>query len=95
MDLLIVVGCSPGTFYDNDTQTCPQCEKGYYQDKSGEDVCIPCPRNTTTKSIGSKNIEECIGKILFWRDNNVSFFLYKTSVSLEVFYVYKYYGWCI
>jgi hypothetical protein len=65
LDVLIlnffIVECSPGTFYDNGTQTCPQCIKGYYQDQSGEDFCIRCPHNTTTKLIGAKNITECIG----------------------------------
>lgn len=51
--------CSPGSFYDHETQTCPQCKKGYFQSRPGQNSCLQCPSNATTKSIGSKNISEC------------------------------------
>lgn len=53
------VECSPGTFYNHKSRTCPQCQKGYYQNQSGKDFCIACPRNKTTKSIGSKSLTNC------------------------------------
>lgn len=62
IDFFIAVECSPGTYYDNDTRRCPQCDKGYYQDTSGQDSCVRCPDNTTTQFIGSKSISDCIGK---------------------------------
>lgn len=65
---LSCVECSPGTYYDNDTVSCPQCEKGYYQNTSGQDSCVQCPKNTTTQTIGSKSIRDCIDacKPGFW-----------------------------
>lgn len=59
---MVIVECSPGTYYDNDTLRCPQCEKGYYQNMSGQESCVRCPKNTTTQFIGSKSISDCIGK---------------------------------
>lgn len=53
------VECSPGTFYNHESRTCPQCQKGYYQNQSGQDFCIACPGNKTTKSIGSKSVTNC------------------------------------
>lgn len=55
--------CTPGTFYDNETQTCPKCERGYYQDQSGQMSCEQCQNNTITRSVYSKNITDCIGKV--------------------------------
>lgn len=60
--LLFSVECSPGTFYNHENRTCPQCQKGYYQNQSGQDFCIACPGNKTTKSIGSKSVTNCTGK---------------------------------
>ncbi|XP_078337815.1 uncharacterized protein LOC111100868 [Crassostrea virginica] len=57
---LSCVECTPGTFYDNETQTCPMCERGYYQDQSGQMSCEQCQNNTTTRSVYSKNITDCI-----------------------------------
>lgn len=59
LSLLFSVECSPGTFYNHKSRTCPQCQKGYYQNQSGKDFCIACPRNKTTKSIGSKSLTNC------------------------------------
>lgn len=60
-----LVECSPGTYYDNNKLSCPQCDKGYYQDTGGQDSCVRCPENTTTQFIGSKGINDCIGKDVF------------------------------
>lgn len=57
--LLFSVECSPGTFYNHESQTCPQCQRGFYQDQSGQDSCKACPGNKTTKSIGSKSVTNC------------------------------------
>lgn len=59
--LLFSVECSPGTFYNHKSRTCPQCQKGYYQNQSRQDFCIACPRNKTTKSFGSKSLTNCTG----------------------------------
>lgn len=53
------VECSPGSFYNRESRTCPQCQRGYYQDQSRQDYCIACPENKTTKSVGSKSVTEC------------------------------------
>lgn len=60
--LLFSVECSPGTFYNHESRTCPQCQRGYFQNQSGQDFCIACPGNKTTKSIGSKSVTNCTGK---------------------------------
>ncbi|ELU09492.1 hypothetical protein CAPTEDRAFT_223674 [Capitella teleta] len=53
------VECSPGTFYDIDSQTCIRCPIGEYQDASAETSCKVCPNNSTTELEASTSNEEC------------------------------------
>ncbi|XP_066591150.1 sushi, von Willebrand factor type A, EGF and pentraxin domain-containing protein 1-like isoform X2 [Prorops nasuta] len=60
--------CLPGFYsrrgrYQNEffsLEPCSICEIGAYQPNYGEHSCLPCPRNTTTKSHGSTSIRDCI-----------------------------------
>ncbi|WAR06501.1 LOW QUALITY PROTEIN: SRPX2-like protein, partial [Mya arenaria] len=57
------VECPEGTYYqgqiyDNEP-TCLLCQKGTYQDKSGESKCISCPYAFTTHSLGSAYAADC------------------------------------
>ena len=41
-------------------QDCSACEKGFYSTGDGKG-CVACPKGTTTKSVGSKSIDACVG----------------------------------
>ncbi|KAL3870958.1 hypothetical protein ACJMK2_038983 [Sinanodonta woodiana] len=58
-DMYACVNCSAGTFYHTANMTCVKCEKGWYQDLSGQLTCIRCPEFTTTRSIGSISEASC------------------------------------
>ncbi|XP_076231899.1 sushi, von Willebrand factor type A, EGF and pentraxin domain-containing protein 1 isoform X3 [Calliopsis andreniformis] len=41
-------------------EPCLTCEIGFYQSEYGQNHCLPCPLNSTTKNRASKNINECV-----------------------------------
>ncbi|KAL3870955.1 hypothetical protein ACJMK2_038980 [Sinanodonta woodiana] len=58
-DMYACVNCSAGTFYHTASMTCVKCEKGWYQDLSGQLTCIRCPEFTTTRSTGAISEASC------------------------------------
>ena len=38
--------CEPGTYSSNGLAPCDQCPKGYYQLRSGQQLCVPCSNAT-------------------------------------------------
>ncbi|KAL3870926.1 hypothetical protein ACJMK2_038954 [Sinanodonta woodiana] len=58
-DMYACVNCSAGTFYHTANMTCVKCEKGWYQDLSGQLTCIRCPEFTTTRSTGAISEASC------------------------------------
>ncbi|KAG1655606.1 Fibropellin-1 [Nymphon striatum] len=57
------VACSPGTFYDNSTQSCKSCSIGTYQNEMGKLFCKRCPgvsgSQGVTMMIGALSVESC------------------------------------
>ena len=58
-NLFCLVNCPPGTYGDNNTNTCVDCHIGFYQDDQGKPECQPCPKNYSTAFTGSKNSSNC------------------------------------
>ena len=58
--LHISTDCKPGTMLDIEKAKCEDCQKGYYQDKSKQTICMKCPKGTSTKAKGSKFRSQCI-----------------------------------
>lgn len=55
----VLVYCSPGTYASSGS--CILCNKGSYQDESGQKSCKPCPYGWSTQYIGSQSQQECSG----------------------------------
>ena len=68
--------CQPGSYLNSTLNECDLCPRGYYQDESQQTGCIECPPDTSTKSEGSANSEECTNRfvlkiILFFITNEL------------------------
>ena len=59
----ILVQCGVGTYFNSTTLTCEYCPIGYYQSLLGQDMCVPCPTDTTTETIGSVTQAECFSEL--------------------------------
>lgn len=68
---LITVQCPRGTFHNKSLNSCQLCKLGHYNDKEGQVDCQNCPRYQSTRKLGAKKIEECIGILL---ENVLAFF---------------------
>ncbi|KAG8190449.1 hypothetical protein JTE90_009286 [Oedothorax gibbosus] len=53
------VMCSPGTYYDVNTQTCIDCPLGQYQEYEGQMGCQWCPVGTSTEKPRARHVEDC------------------------------------
>ncbi|XP_048244805.1 sushi, von Willebrand factor type A, EGF and pentraxin domain-containing protein 1-like isoform X2 [Haliotis rufescens] len=51
--------CSAGMYYEQSSRTCRYCDKGTYQDLTGQISCQPCPAGKTTPYLGSTLMEDC------------------------------------
>ena len=51
--------CGPGTFSLQGSDSCSQCEKGYFNDLSAQNACSVCLRGTYSASTGSTQCEPC------------------------------------
>ena len=58
--------CEPGHFYNKTTSSCSQCQKGFYQPRSGQDFCFSCPGKTSTDFTASVSEEDCKGENPYW-----------------------------
>lgn len=59
--------CRPGESSTmEDAIHCDRCNIGFYNPRSGQKKCSPCPEGTTTYERGSANIEECHCKVGFF-----------------------------
>ncbi len=54
-----IVECRPGTYYDADEWTCILCERGSYQPRPAQSVCLRCPDDMTTFGRGAAERREC------------------------------------
>ena len=52
--------CTPGQFYNLQSNMCTPCANGKYQDKMDQDSCVDCPVGKTTINPGSKSSAECV-----------------------------------
>jgi len=59
VDDQVCLNCPPGTYGDNNTNTCNECNAGFYQDEEGKPECQPCAKNYSTAITGSKNSSDC------------------------------------
>ena len=55
-------GCPTGTFYNDSSTDCQMCPIGTYQDEEFQFECIPCIEGYTTKTTGSKSLDNCTSK---------------------------------
>lgn len=53
--------CPRGTFHNKALNSCQLCKIGYYNDQDGQVDCIVCPAYQSTRKLGAKSKEECIG----------------------------------
>ena len=56
-----VLDCQSGEMADG--QKCTKCPRGMYQPDRGKTTCIDCPPNTTTESVGSSDVADCLCKL--------------------------------
>ena len=64
--LFFLVNCPPGTYSDSLTNTCKDCNVGFYQDEEGKPECQPCQKNHSTAVTGSKTSFDCQRKKIAW-----------------------------
>ncbi|KAI8779777.1 laminin subunit alpha isoform X3, partial [Biomphalaria glabrata] len=50
--------CEKGLFL-RDNISCSVCLNGTYKDFTGNQQCIKCPMNTTTREVGGTDIKDC------------------------------------
>lgn len=63
--LLVLVGCSYGTYYDIQTKKCTLCPWGTYQDKEAQFSCIECPTwQPGSGQEGATTLEQCNGMLI-------------------------------
>lgn len=51
--------CSPGTYKNNETNSCEICSKGYYSEGYNNSECEPCPKGTFNSYDGANSIRQC------------------------------------
>ena len=52
--------CSPGQYSDDGFAPCSKCPAGQYQDSFGQPECVMCTEYHSTRSNGSKGLEDCL-----------------------------------
>ena len=66
-NLFVIVNCPPGTHSDNATNTCVDCNTGFYMDEEGKTECQPCPKGYSTAITGATNkTAHCRRKIFYY-----------------------------
>ncbi|XP_068704515.1 uncharacterized protein [Montipora foliosa] len=60
VDDRVCLNCPPGSYGDNNTNTCVDCHIGFYQDDQGKSECQLCPKNYSTAFTGSKHSSHCL-----------------------------------
>ena len=66
--LFSAVKCQPGT--SQHSGWCVYCDRGTYQDSSGQSGCTPCPIGKTTDFVGARSEAECIGVYILYTHIN-------------------------
>ncbi|XP_058127266.1 sushi, von Willebrand factor type A, EGF and pentraxin domain-containing protein 1-like [Anopheles ziemanni] len=56
---LVCVHCPRGTYHNHTTNSCSSCPLGTYNEQTGQSSCLPCPKNHSTRRLGSKHSVEC------------------------------------
>ena len=59
-NIMLVVKCPMGLFYDTPSKTCKPCPIGFISKQEGSLQCDACPTNSSTLVEGSK---KCTGNI--------------------------------
>lgn len=55
----ISVQCARGTYHDKTINTCTSCPFGSFQNVTGQESCIQCPENFSTRKTNSKFEVDC------------------------------------
>lgn len=58
---MCAVKCPRGTFHNKSLNSCQLCRIGYYNDRDGQVDCAMCPSYQSTRKLGTKSKQECIG----------------------------------
>lgn len=53
--------CKTGSYSPTGLEPCIACDKGYYQNKEGQRMCVECGVNQTTSAKGSNSSIQCGG----------------------------------
>ena len=53
------VACPPGMYRQTADRLCKLCPKGEFADDFGSPHCAPCPRDHTTRGLGSRAESHC------------------------------------
>lgn len=59
--MVLKVQCPRGTFHNRALNSCQLCRIGHYNDRDGQVECMMCPIYQSTRKLGAKSREECIG----------------------------------
>lgn len=59
---MCTVQCPRGTFHNKSLNSCQLCRIGYYNDREGQVECVMCPSYQSTRKLGTKSKDECIGR---------------------------------
>uniref|UniRef100_A0A147BER9 Fibrillin n=2 Tax=Ixodes ricinus TaxID=34613 RepID=A0A147BER9_IXORI len=51
--------CNPGYQEAGTPGQCRPCPRGTYRGAAGNEACLPCPENSTTKDEGARNVGQC------------------------------------
>ena len=70
--------CPPGTYQSG--SDCVLCPIGTFQLRDGQTSCTQCPAITSTKFLGAKLRQDCLGK-------NFIFIWYSSYFSLNIFFL--------
>ncbi|KAI0222038.1 hypothetical protein LSAT2_026715, partial [Lamellibrachia satsuma] len=54
-----VTNCSSGMEYNTTTGSCESCPRGVYRTQNVNDLCVPCPRGRTTRTLGASTSGQC------------------------------------
>ena len=58
---IITAFCKKGFFSPTGLEVCYPCEKGQYQNLSGQTGCLACGQNMTTSGDGATRSSDCAG----------------------------------
>ncbi|KAK7111927.1 uncharacterized protein [Littorina saxatilis] len=54
-----VLECAAGTSYNRNDPKCEPCPKNFYNNKTGQEYCTPCPAGKATQTVGASMLSLC------------------------------------